>query len=334
MKEIFREIEKDYEKQQDLNKLQLEERQNLIYDKIPKIKKIDSLIIKLAISAAREQINAPSSQKLLKINQDIYELKEEKEKLLEENNYPKDYLEMHYNCDVCKDTGYLEDGTRCSCLKKKLSQELFEISNISYVLSKENFDTFDLNIFSDKKNEKEGISPRQNMNMILKAVKKFLDTFDEKNDMNLLFYGPTGQGKTFLLNCIANYLINENKGVVYQTAFNLLDVLEDRKFRRNDLNQSKYDLLFSCDLLIIDDLGIEMSNSFTTSEIFNIVNTRILRGRKTLISTNLSPKELSQTYTDRVFSRVFQRFYPLKFFGEDLRLKINWGENYGCFSKS
>jgi DNA replication protein DnaC len=323
MKEIFRDIEKEYEEQQDLNRSELEERKAKIYDKIPKIRKIDSLVIKLAVTAAREQIKAPSSDDLLKINKDIYDLKKEKEKLLEENGFPKDFLEMSYKCDLCKDTGHLEDGSRCSCFEKKLSDRLFELSNISYVLSKENFDTFDLNIFSDEIDEKEGISPRENINMILRATKTFIDTFDEKNDMNLLFYGPTGQGKTFLLNCIANLLINKNKGVIYQTAFNLLDVVEDRKFRRNEINQEKYDLLFSCDLLIIDDLGIELINSFTTSEIFNIVNTRILRGKKTLISTNLSPKELSQTYTDRVFSRVFQRFYPLKFFGEDLRLKIN-----------
>lgn len=194
---------------------------------------------------------------------------------------------------------------------------------MSYTLDKENFNTFDLGIFSREPYKNEGISPRENMEMVLKLSRRFINTFKDKNDMNLLFYGPTGQGKTFMLNCIAKELIDENVAVVYQTAFNMLDLIEDRKFRRNEINSVKYNLLFDCELLIIDDLGIEFTNSFTASEIFNIVNTRILRGSKTLISTNLSPDELTAKYTDRVFSRVFQKFEPIKFFGEDLRLKIN-----------
>ncbi|CDZ74233.1 putative DNA replication protein DnaC [Peptoniphilus sp. ING2-D1G] len=321
--EVYRKIEREYEVQRDRNQQELEERKAEIYSKIPSIKKIDSLILKLALEAAKEQIRTPSSESLRKINQDIYDLKKEKNKILIEKNYPEDYLNLRYKCEKCKDTGYLEKGEKCDCLKMKLSKELYEMSNIAYMLEKENFNTFDFKIFSEEIVEEEGISPRENMENILKAVKKFIDVFDEKNDMNLLFYGPTGQGKTFLLNCMAKELIDRNFNVIYQTAFNLIDVAEEKKFRRNEIADMKYKMLFNCDLLIIDDLGIELINSFSTSEVFNIVNTRLLRGKKTLISTNLSPKELSKTYTDRVFSRVFQKFFPLKFFGEDLRLKIN-----------
>ncbi|WP_138160456.1 ATP-binding protein [Peptoniphilus catoniae] len=323
MKEVYRKIEKEYEMTRDSERDALEERKAEIYEKIPQIKKIDELIVNLALSGSKEQIKAPSSESLLKINQDLYELREEKLKILQKYGYSKDYLDIRYKCLECRDTGYLENGQKCDCMKVKLSKELYEMSNISYILGKENFDTFDLGIFSREVKESEGISPRENMELILKAVRKFIYGFNEKNDMNLLFYGPTGQGKTFLLNCIAKELIDKNFGVIYQTAFNLLDVMEDRKFRRSEITQAKYDLLFSCDLLAIDDLGIELVNSFSASEIFNVVNTRILRGKKTLISTNLSPDELSRTYTNRVFSRVYQRFVPLKFFGDDLRLKIN-----------
>ncbi len=321
--EVYRKIEREYEIQRDRNQQELEDRKAEIYVKIPAVKKIDELILKLALEASKQQIKSPSGESLRKINQDIYDLKKEKTKILKEKNYPPDYLNLQYKCIKCKDTGYLDNGVKCDCLKIKLSKELYEMSNISYMLEKENFNTFDLDIFSQEIVEKEGISPRENMENILKAVKKFMDTFDKKNDMNLLFYGPTGQGKTFLLNCMTKELIDRNYNVIYQTAFNLIDVAEEKKFRRNDMADMKYKMLFSSDLLIIDDLGIEMINSFSTSEIFNIVNTRLLRGKKTLISTNLSPKELSKTYTDRVFSRVFQKFFPLKFFGEDLRLKIN-----------
>ncbi|MDO5040699.1 MAG: ATP-binding protein [Peptoniphilus sp.] len=321
--EVYRKIDREYEIQRDKNQQELEDRKTEIYAKIPAVKKIDELILKLALEASIQQIKSPSGEGLRKINQDIYDLKNEKIKILKEKNYPQDYLNLQYKCAKCKDTGYLDNGAKCDCLKVKLSEELYEMSNISYMLEKENFNTFDLSIFSEEVVEKEGISPRENMENILKAVKKFMDTFHKKNDMNLLFYGPTGQGKTFLLNCMAKELIDKNYNVIYQTAFNLIDVAEEKKFRRNDMADMKYKMLFDSDLLIIDDLGIELINSFSTSEIFNIVNTRLLRGKKTLISTNLTPKELSKTYTDRVFSRVFQKFFPLKFFGEDLRLKIN-----------
>ncbi len=185
------------------------------------------------------------------------------------------------------------------------------------MLDKENFDKFDLNVFSEKVYEKFNMSPRENMKSILALSKNFIKTFDEKNDLNLLLWGPTGQGKTFLLNCIAAELINKDALVIYQTAYEILKTIEDRKFK--NIYDDKYNLYFESDLLIVDDLGIEFVNSFTTSEIFNIINTRLLRGKKTLISTNLSPKELSETYTDRVFSRVFQKFVPIRFFGPDLR---------------
>ena len=114
-------------------------------------------------------------------------------------------------------------------------------------------------------------------------------------------------------------LKDKNKIVIYQTAFKIMEIIEDHKFRRNEGDDSNYNSLFDTDLLIIDDLGTEVSNTFTNAEIFNIVNTRLIAGKKTIISTNLTPKEISEIYTDRVFSRVLEKFIPLKFYGPDLR---------------
>ncbi|SHH35428.1 DNA replication protein DnaC [Anaerosphaera aminiphila DSM 21120] len=323
MKDMFRKIEREYELQRDKNRREMESRKEEVYSSVPEIKNIDQCTSTLGFDALKSQIKSPSLDELRKINEDIYALRGEKEKLLLENGYSRNYLDDIYNCEDCKDTGVLEDGSRCHCMQAKIARELYSISNMSYTLTKENFNTFDLGIFSTEIYKSEGISPRENMEMILMLSRKFVKTFYEKNDMNLLFYGATGQGKTFMLNCIAKELLDRNVAVIYQTAFNTIELVEDRKFRRNEVNSVKYSLLFDCELLIIDDLGIEFTNSFSASEIFNIVNTRILRGKKTLISTNLSPNELTQKYTDRVFSRVFQKFEPIKFFGEDLRLKIN-----------
>lgn len=294
-----------------------EKRLEEIYKKIPEIREIDGLIRDIALRASIEQIKNPNQDKSLEESEKIYNLKLKKMDFLERMGYPRDYLSEIFTCKDCHDTGINEDNEKCHCLKKLIVSELYDMSSISYMLEKENFDKFDLNIFSEKVFEKYNMSPRENMRNILALSKNFIKTFDEKNDLNLLLWGPTGQGKTFLLNSIAAELINKDVIVIYQTAYEVLKTIEDRKFK--NIDDDRYNLYFESDLLIVDDLGIEFVNSFTTSEIFNIINTRLLRGKKTLISTNLSPKELSETYTDRVFSRVFQKFVPISFFGPDLR---------------
>lgn len=294
-----------------------EKRVEEINKAIPEIREINGLIRDIALRAAIEQIKNPNQDKSFGESEKIYKLKLKKMDFLEKKGYPRDYLEEIYTCKDCHDTGINEDNEKCHCLKRLIVSELYDMSSISYMLDKENFDKFDLNVFSEKVYEKFNMSPRENMKSILALSKNFIKTFDEKNDLNLLLWGPTGQGKTFLLNCIAAELINKDALVIYQTAYEILKTIEDRKFK--NIDDDKYNLYFESDLLIVDDLGIEFVNSFTTSEIFNIINTRLLRGKKTLISTNLSPKELSETYTDRVFSRVFQKFVPIRFFGPDLR---------------
>ena len=143
--------------------------------------------------------------------------------------------------------------------------------------------------------------------------------------MNLLLYGPTGLGKTFLSHAIAAELMAAGKSVVYETAFGLVRIFEEKTFNRDASDEVKmaYDSLFKADLLIIDDLGTEMVNSFTNAQFFNILNTRLIEGKKTIISTNLSPREISSVYGDRVFSRVFDKFVPMEFIGEDLRWEVN-----------
>lgn len=288
-----------------------------IYKKIPEIRQIDGLIKSIGFKSVMDQIKSPDENRSIKDSQEIYDLKLKKEELLVKNGYSKDYLKEIYTCSDCHDTG-VDDDKKCHCLKKLIANELYDMSSISYMLEKENFNTFDLKRFSEKPYGDTNISPRDNMRNILKLARNYIKTFNDENDLNLLFWGPTGQGKTFLLNCITKEIIDTDAVVIYQTAYEILKTMEDRKFR-NEKNDDKYKLYFDSDLLIVDDLGIELTNAFTNSEIFNIINTRLLRGKKTLISTNLSPKELSITYTDRVFSRVFQKFVPVRFFGPDLR---------------
>ncbi|WP_427340531.1 ATP-binding protein [Caloranaerobacter sp. DY30410] len=321
---IINEILREYERKRDKALYEQKLRQNEVYSKIPKLKEIDKLISKTGLMISKAIINNPENynDKIEEIKNKLEELKREKAILLTENNIPLEYMDINYECNKCKDTGFLEDGSKCSCFKQALINRAYKMSNLEHILHKENFQTFNINIFSDKPFENEKITPRENMQNILSICEGFVFNFDEDNEENLLFYGTTGLGKTFMCNCIAKALLDKGKIVIYQTAFKILEIIEEYRFRRNsDKDQYKldYELLFDADLLIIDDLGTELVNTFTNTEIFNIVNSRLIKGNKTIISTNLSPMEISNTYTDRIFSRILSKFTPIRFFGPDLR---------------
>lgn len=238
--------------------------------------------------------------------------------MLTENNIPLQYLDDSFSCKDCSDTGFLPGGEKCKCFKQQLIVRAYNMSNLSNVLEKENFQSFNLDIFSDEPFEGQKLTPKKNMMNTLNICEGFVFNFDVNSKDNLLFYGETGTGKTFLANCIAKSLLDKGKIVIYQTAFKLLEILEDLRFGKNS-NKEKYSLLFEADLLIIDDLGTEMTNTFTNTELFNIINSRLLAGKKMIISTNLSPKEIMDRYDDRIFSRIFSKFTILHFFGKDLR---------------
>lgn len=320
---ILRDISNEYEKKRDRKERELEYRKREVYEKIPVIEKIEEEIFKTGLSMTRNLLQNPDNYEEIarSAKEKMANLRMEKAILLTEANIDPEYLNMKYDCEVCKDKGYLENGERCHCLRQKLVSRSYQMSNIEEVIKLENFSSFDINLFSDEKIMGEDLSPRENMLDITGVVQNFINTFEERNSVNLLFYGETGLGKTFLSNCIAKELLDKGKIVVYQTAFTILDIVEKHRFQRGDLklNEYQYNLLFEADLLIIDDLGTEVGNTFTNAEIFNIVNTRILSNKKTIISTNLGLKEISEIYTERVFSRVFQKFIPLKFYGSDLR---------------
>lgn len=317
---IYKQIIRDYENLRNKNLIEQKNRYLEVEEKVKGFSELENEIKQKVIETALLQIKNPDKNTVKKLTLELERLEKDKEELLIKAGYKKDYLDMRYSCKICKDQGFI-DQKRCKCFNKRLTLKLFDQSGISHVLERENFKSFNYEAFSDQIDAKEGMSPRQNIRDIMKVVELFIKTFDKKNDMNLLFYGKPGLGKTFISNCIAKYLMEKNKQVIYMTAFSMVKLMEDVKFSKNVSEDAKYkyDLLYGCDLLIVDDLGVELSTSFTNSEIFNLINSRLLRGKKNLISTNLDIKDLSNTYTDRVFSRVYQKFTALKFFGKDLR---------------
>lgn len=324
MNSKLNEILREYGRKRDMSVSEQKRRLELIYKKVPKVKEIDSEIAKTGVMIAKSLLNNPDSyeENLAEVKKRMEKMKSEKAFLLTENNISLDQLEIRYECSKCNDTGYLKSGSKCSCLKQALIREAYKMSNIENRLSSENFKTFDINIFSEEPFDGEVLSPRENMLKMLNTAEGFCINFDKHNGENLLFYGTTGLGKTFLCNCIAKSLLDKGKVVIYQTAFKIMEIVEAHRFNREDdsrFSREEYNMLFEADLLIIDDLGTELSNSFTITEFFNIINSRLLKGSKTVISTNLSPMEISNIYTDRVFSRLFNQFNMLKFYGPDLR---------------
>lgn len=321
-KQIIENIMTEYNKKRLKAARDAEIRREELYERIPNLEEINKQISLLSIKLSRLYLlNSENMiEEILKLRDSIDNLKNNKKELYKKYNIPEDFLEYDYECNKCKDTGY-SDGKRCKCFNKRIISHLYKMSNMIHMINKENFDTFDINVFSNEPYNNEIYTPRQNMYNILETCEDFCNNFDITN-LNLLFYGGTGLGKTFMCNCIAKELIDKGKTVLYQTSFNLFEILENHKFNRQnetEENRENYNMMFESELLIIDDLGTEFNNSFTNAELFNIINERLITDKKTIISTNLSLEQLAEAYSDRIMSRVFNNFAPLKFYGKDLR---------------
>lgn len=313
-------IMKIYEKIREEEAETLSNRKKEVEDNAPHIialeRKIGKLCVDLSISAFKELENR--EEHLAKLKKEITELRIKKTEALVEAGYTIDYLNLHYRCAKCKDTGFI-GIEKCICYKQKLVQLYYKNSDLSDILRANNFDNFNIEYYSTRRLGDEKETPRKNIEKILSLTLNFIKNFSNLED-NLLFYGNSGTGKTFLSNCIAKELLDKGHLVVYRTSEELIQNLKTLRFNTDD---NLEDLLTNCDLLIIDDLGTEQINDFSKTELFNILNKRLLRKRKMLISTNLTLEQLSKTYSERITSRLFGNFQICKFYCEDIRVTKN-----------
>ncbi len=320
-RQVYAQILREYEIIRNNHEKDLEIRKEEIYRKIPRIQEIDQKLHTTGLTLTRQLLHHKVNEDNIinEIKQKSIDLNMEKGELLATNNYSVDYLTIKFQCIKCKDTGYVENSI-CQCFKQKLIEKAYSQSNLSSILDTQNFDNFDFTYYSTNKKAKEHFSPRENMESIFETCFNFVKSFD-KSEENLLLYGEPGLGKTFLSSCIAKDLLDQGKTVFYQTANNIFGLLEDYKFRRSEqiVTKDQIDRLFDVDLLIIDDLGTEFVNAYTSSTFFNILNARLLNKQKTIINTNLDISELDNLYSNRVISRLIGHYITLKFFGEDIR---------------
>lgn len=319
----YKEILRQYDRIRMESQRLLDQKQQKIYKLLPRIKQIDEKLGQTGIAITKAIIANPSQaeQLILDLEKQNTELVHEKLQLLEANGYGKDYLSLSYICENCKDTGYV-DNKMCKCMQQKLIEKAYIQSNLKDVLLNENFDNFDIRFYSETVDAKEGISPKENIMKIMKTCMQFTRDF-EVDYKNLILYGNSGLGKTFLCNCMAKELLDIGKTVLYVTAFQLFKLIEEERFNKNsDEEIHEYlDTVLTVDLLLIDDLGTEFCTVITSSELYNIINIRLLNRKSTVISTNLAPSNWVDIYSDRVVSRIQGNYTALKFFGEDIRIK-------------
>ncbi len=304
-------IMKTYEDKQLASRQELDKKISFVNKQVPKYQDLSQQISSLALKQAFLMLEQ-DSQDMAEFKNTMASLKAEKEKVLVEAGFPANYLNPRFVCPDCKDTGYI-GLEKCHCFKQQIITLLYQQSNIHEMLKETNFSNLSYEYY-----EGEDLLRFENA---VKTCKDFIDCFNSDYH-NLFFYGTVGTGKSFLSGCIAKELIDQGKSVIYFSATGLFEKLSTLSFDYNAKEDKAelYEDLYSCDLLIIDDLGTELTNNFSSSQFFSCLNERILRKKSFIISTNLSLQELRDRYSDRIFSRITSNFKLCKITGPDIRM--------------
>lgn len=327
---ILNDLLKEYEQKRLEYSRDAEKRKKELYLSNPKLQEIDDKLSQISIDSAKAILKSNSKEILEKLKKEIEKLRLEKANILKSINIPDNYLSIKYDCNICKDTGYIfENGksSMCNCLKQKIYNLEYNQKNTNNI-DNQTFDNFNINLFSDKADEKKynsSISPRENMSDIKNSIESFISNFDNPETKNLIFSGGTGLGKTFLSNCIVNEMLKKGKTVMYQTAPVMLENLITDLFSKPENQSGISNNLLTVDLLVIDDLGTETMNSMKFTELYKVINTRLLnqngKSLKTIISTNLDLKGLFNTYDERLVSRFIGYYDIYRFYGDDIRIR-------------
>ncbi len=290
-----------------------------IHSELPETAELEAQLIRTGTAAARAVLQGGDTKSVLeKLRDDNLAIQAKLRMTLAEKGYTPDDLEEKYFCEKCRDKGYI-DGKMCTCMKTLLRNIAYSEVNARspLPLERSRFTNFDLTYYSDMPNRTGGV-PRKQMAHVFDKCRSYAENFT-KTSPSILMEGGTGLGKTHLSLAIAAAVIDKGYGVIYGSVPDLIAILEKESFSR-DSDREMHDRLEQCDLLILDDLGTEFSNSFTKSTIYNLINARIAREKPTIINTNLTLPELKTRYSDRLVSRLVGDNLYLSFIGDDIRL--------------
>lgn len=314
--------ERLYKRQRLLNK-----RLKDVYIKIPKYKELDDSIATLNVSKAKLMLLG-DYDKIKDIDNRISEVHKEKNDLLCQYGFGVHYLEIPYECDLCKDTGYI-DNVPCSCFNKLASTMLCKEAMSTDGYNHHSFDNFNYDLYNNTILDTSlKITPYDNAKMCVKKAKQFISDFSKsysaRERKNLFIYGTTGVGKTYLSNCIAKELIGNGHKVMYISAPAMFELMSDYAYNKDPDNtntRTKLNKIKNDDLLILDDLGTELGNSFTQTQLYMLLNERLNKGLSTVITSNITIAFLKDKYDERIYSRIIGEYSLIKLIGEDLRIK-------------
>lgn len=304
-------IARKYEERQLRNHNLLNERFEEVYAKSPTYKDLEDTLASVSVAQGKKFLEG-DDEAINELKSIIRDIKEQKYLALVSAGFPEDYLEPIYDCPLCKDTGYI-NGEKCKCFKQAIIDMLYEQSNIKMLLQTDNFSKLSYSYYQG-----EDLLRFKNA---VETCRNFVNNFNSDYH-NLFFYGTVGTGKSFLSGCVAKELIEKGNVVIYFSSTSLFETLSKNSFdfrAKEEFNHLLEDL-YTCDLLIIDDLGTELTNTFVASQLFACLNERHLRKKATVISTNLSLEELRDRYSDRIFSRITSNFEVCKLTGPDIRM--------------
>ncbi len=304
-------IFRQYEEKQRQSRLEMQRRRDYVYEHLPKYRELEDETASLSVAQGKKLLFGDEAA-LEKLRKSLADLKKQKKQLLTESGLSADYLEPIYSCPDCRDTGYI-DREKCHCLRQAEISLLYEQSGLQEILANNNFSLLSYEYHSGE--------DLLHFEKAVENCKNFIKNFDSDYH-NLFFYGTVGTGKSFLSGCVAKELMDRGHSVIYFGATGLFDLLSSTSFdtKSREERQNTYSDLYQCDLLIIDDLGTELTNQFTASQLFSLLNERHIGRKATVISTNLSLRELQDRYSDRIFSRITSNFEVCKLTGADIRM--------------
>ncbi len=295
------------------------QRRDQLYSDVPELEQIERELITTGASLSKALLSAEADTQsvLHALKEKTDQLEKKRREILNACDVPDDYLAIPYTCKRCEDSGYI-NGEICECLKKELKREAYRRLNEQSPLTLSSFSQFSLDYYPRTPDPSSGVIPREKMAQIFDYCLRYADIFSLASP-SILMLGATGLGKTHLSLAIATKVIDKGFGVVYGSANNLFRAVEQAHFSRTASEQDALDSMLDCDLLIIDDLGAEFVTQFTVSALYNIINTRLLTKRPTIISTNMTISEIRDTYSEKVLSRLHGSYSFLRFFGNDIR---------------
>lgn len=309
-----------YNQRQLKSRRTLDARKDEVYAKIPRLAEIDADAASVSVRKALFQLGDKQDGRDIDLKDALNSLSEERTALLRSSGYPADYLDPVYECPLCHDTGYV-NGQKCRCFRQLEIQLFCQDSGLDLSSDEESFDHFSLGYYSEEAGTGlRGLSARDEAEKALQTAEAFVSGFSDHFN-NIFLYGSIGTGKTFLSRCIARELAASDHSVLDLTAYNLFDTLGKYRFSSDSELSEIHDAVFSSDLLIIDDLGAEMVNNFVSSELFLIVNERLIRRKPVIITTNLSLEGFKTSFSERTFSRIMGSYTLLHLSGKDIRIQ-------------